>query len=116
RELAPPRLAPHLLRRHEVVEIDRLVLGPDAARRAEVGDARFSRHARAGEGDHTPGALDHLTQPVDLAHGFTPLSVVPSVAEGPSLHEQAAYSGEKIPRLHRPPGGSARDTGRFHLP
>ena len=69
RELAPPRFAPHLLRRHEVVEVDRLVLGPDAARRAEVRDAQFGRDARAGEGDDALGAVDHLAQPVDLAHG-----------------------------------------------
>ena len=55
RELAAPGLPAHLLRRHEVVEVDRLVLGPDAAGRAEIRNAGFGRDAGAGEGDDPLG-------------------------------------------------------------
>ena len=41
----------HVGRCHEILEIDRRHLRPDAARRAEIRNAGFGRNARAGEDD-----------------------------------------------------------------
>ena len=68
RELAPPGLVAHLLRCHEVVEVDRLVLGPDAARRAEIGNARLRRDARTCERHDPLCGGDQLMQAFDVVH------------------------------------------------
>src|SRR5260370_6527101 len=67
-KLAPPRLAPHFVRGHEVIEVDRLVAGPDAARRAEVRNSRLRRDSRAGEGDDALGRTDQFPQQLDVVH------------------------------------------------
>ena len=48
-ETPPPRLVAHVAARQEVVERDRPVPGPEAARRAEIGDTALGRDAGAGE-------------------------------------------------------------------
>ena len=71
-ELAPPGFAARFVGGHEVVEVDRPVLGPDAAGRAEIGNARFGRDAGAGEGDHAFRLGDHALEIVDLGHRSSP--------------------------------------------
>src|SRR5262249_82014 len=83
RKPALPGLVPRLLARHELVVGDRPVAGPDAARRAEVGDAAFGGDPGAGEGDDAetsgkqlPQSLDALAQIrllVNSAHAWSPL-------------------------------------------
>ena len=65
RELAPPGLAARLCRGEEVAELDRLVPGPDAPGRAEIGNARLGGDAGAGEGDDVVRLGDHAPQRVD---------------------------------------------------
>src|SRR5262245_64116696 len=48
-EAPPPSLVAHLLAGEELVEGDRLVLGPQPAGRAEGGDGAFGRDAGTGE-------------------------------------------------------------------
>ena len=48
----PPGLVARLLARQELVERNRPVLGPDAARRTKIGNAAFGRDAGAGERQH----------------------------------------------------------------
>ena len=48
-EAAPPGFVARFLAGQELVERDRPVLGPNPARRAEIGDAAFGRDAGAGE-------------------------------------------------------------------
>ena len=50
----------HTLARQEVLELDRPVLGPQAAGRAEVRDAALGRDAGAGERHHGAGAIDQV--------------------------------------------------------
>ena len=71
-ELAVPGLAAHLVGSHEVVEVDRLVAGPDAPGRAEVRDSRLGRDARAGEGHDPLGRMDHLAQAFGVIHRHPP--------------------------------------------
>ncbi len=51
REAAPPGFAARLLRGEELVEINRRHLRPDAARAAEIGNARLGADAGAGKDD-----------------------------------------------------------------
>jgi hypothetical protein len=44
--------------------------GPDAARRAEVGNARLGGDARAREGDDARRLGDHALELVDLCHSL----------------------------------------------
>src|SRR5262249_59121962 len=62
---APPGLVTHLRAGQEFVEPDRAELGPDAARRAEVGNATLGRDTGAGERPRRPPVLDQRAQPVD---------------------------------------------------
>src|SRR3981081_4757564 len=55
----PPGLVSHLLAGEELIERDRPVLGPQPARRAEVGDAALGRNAGAGEGNDDAGGTHH---------------------------------------------------------
>ena len=59
-EAPPPGLVAHLAARHEGVERDRLVLGPQAARRAEIRDAAFGGYTGPGERDNRLRALDQV--------------------------------------------------------
>ena len=72
RELAPPGLAAGFGGGHEVAEVDGPELGPDAAGRAVVGDARFGGDAGAGEGHHAFRLGDHALEIVDLGHRSSP--------------------------------------------
>jgi len=64
-ETPPPGLVSHLLAGKELVERDRPVLGPESARRTEVGDAALGRNASAGEGNDDAGAIHQLLQVID---------------------------------------------------
>ena len=57
-------LAAHFRRRHEGLEVDRLVPGPDAAGRAEIGDAALGRDTGTGEADDPGCLIDQLLQTV----------------------------------------------------
>ena len=48
--------------RQEFIERNRCVLGPDPARRAEIGNAAFGRDAGARERNDNLGRLHHLAQ------------------------------------------------------
>src|ERR1700688_113978 len=61
-EAPAPGLIAHLGACHKRIERDRLVLGPQAAGRAEIRDAAFGRYARPGEWDDCLRALDQVTQ------------------------------------------------------
>ena len=61
-EAPPPGFVAHVVARHEGIERDRLVLGPQAAGRAEVGDAAFGRDAGPGERDDPARVLDQVAQ------------------------------------------------------
>ena len=75
-ELAPPGLAARLLGMHEVLEVDGLVLGPDAPGAAEVRDAGLGADAGPGEDDGAAAGLEHLAQAIDglleCVHGSFP--------------------------------------------
>src|ERR1700686_84301 len=58
----PPGFVARLLAGQELVERDRLVLGPKAAWRAKVGDAAFGRNAGPGEWDNGPSLVDQVRQ------------------------------------------------------
>ena len=62
-EAPPPGFVAHLAARHEGVERDRLVLGPQAAGRAEIRNAAFGRDPGPGEGQIRPRVLDQVAQP-----------------------------------------------------
>src|SRR5258708_24773740 len=63
-EAPPPRFVAHFLVREELIEWDRLVLRPQPARGAKVGDATLGGNSSAGERrDHAPG-FDQLV-PLD---------------------------------------------------
>src|SRR5205085_6837343 len=64
---SPPGLVAGLLAHDELVEIDRAIFGPDAAGRAEVGDAAFRRDAGAGEGHDGGGFRDQFAEPLHAA-------------------------------------------------
>src|SRR3979490_2607632 len=55
-ETPPPSLVSHLLAGEELIERDRPVLGPEPARRPEVGYAALRRNAGASEGSDDAGA------------------------------------------------------------
>src|SRR6202166_2306715 len=61
-EAAPPGFVARLLARQELVEWDRLVLGPKAARRAEIRDAAFGRNAGPRKWDNGPSLVDQVLQ------------------------------------------------------
>src|ERR1700731_1478386 len=56
----PPGFVARLLAGQELVERDRLVLGPKAARRAEIGDAAFGGNAGSREWDNDPSLVDQV--------------------------------------------------------
>ena len=58
---AAPGLVAHMAIGHECVERDRLVFGPQAAGRAEIGDAAFGRYPRPGERHDLLRALDQVS-------------------------------------------------------
>ena len=58
----PPGFKPRLLRGEEILELDRLVFGPEAAGRAEVRNAGFGRDACTREDHRAACALDHARQ------------------------------------------------------
>src|SRR4029078_8438891 len=58
-EIAAPGLEPCFLGSEISAELDGLVAGPEAAGRAEIGDAAFSRDAGPGKDDRAPRGLDH---------------------------------------------------------
>src|SRR5579864_4873527 len=62
-EAPPPRFVARLLARQELVERDRLVLGPQAPGRAEIGDAALGGNAGPGEWDNDPSLVDQVLQP-----------------------------------------------------
>ncbi len=64
-ETPPPAFVAHLLALQEVAELDRPHLGPDAAGRAEVGDAALGRDAGPGERHDDPGVGDQAAQALD---------------------------------------------------
>ena len=51
----PPGFVARLLARHELIEWDRLVLGPETAGRSEVRDAALGGNAGTGERNHDFG-------------------------------------------------------------
>jgi hypothetical protein len=57
-----PRLIAHLLTGDEIVEINRLIFGPDAARGTEIRDPAFGRDSGAGEGHNRVRAIDQFAQ------------------------------------------------------
>src|ERR1700688_4767198 len=59
---APPGFVARLLARQELVERDRLVLGPKAPRRTEIGDTAFGRNAGPGEWDNGPSLVDQVLE------------------------------------------------------
>ena len=61
-EAPPPGLVAHLAAGHEFVERDRLVLGPQAAGRAEIRNAAFGGDAGAGERHDGARVLDQVAQ------------------------------------------------------
>src|ERR1700722_5180390 len=61
-EAAPPGFVARLLAGQELVERHRLVLGPKATRRTEVGDAAFGGNAGPGEWDNDPSLVDQVRQ------------------------------------------------------
>ena len=65
-EAPPPGFPPRLLRAHEVGEIDRHLLGPDAARAAKVGDAGFGADAGAGEQHDAARIAEHAGERDDV--------------------------------------------------
>src|ERR1700719_3866807 len=58
----PPGFVARLLAGQELVERDRLVLGPKAPGRTEVGDAAFGRNAGPGKWDNGPSVVDQVVQ------------------------------------------------------
>ena len=58
----PPGFVAHLLVGEKIVELDRLVFGPQAAGRAKIRNAAFGRYPRPGEGNDPPRALDQVAQ------------------------------------------------------
>ncbi len=64
-EAAPPGFVAGLLAGQKFVELDRPVLGPQAAGRAEVRDAALGRDAGAGEWHDGAGLVYHLAEPRD---------------------------------------------------
>src|SRR5712671_7815589 len=64
---SPPRLVAHLLAREEVVELDRPVVRPEPAGRAEIGNAAFGGNPGAGERSDHVRALHQVLQFVDGA-------------------------------------------------
>src|SRR5271166_3538239 len=64
-EAPAPCLVAHLLARDELVERDRLVLGPQPARGAKIGDATLGRNSGAGERCDDTRRLDQLLEMVD---------------------------------------------------
>ena len=65
-EFAPPRLAARFLRGDELREVDRPVLAPDAAGRAEIGNARFRADAGPGQRHDPLGASGQFHQSLDV--------------------------------------------------
>ncbi len=61
-ELAPPVLAPGLLRGHELLELDRTVLLPDAPGAPEVRDTRFGVDPCLGEYHRSAAGSGHFPQ------------------------------------------------------
>src|SRR4030081_2087831 len=64
-ETPPPSLVSHLLAGEELIERDRPVLGPEPARRPEVGYAALRRNAGASEGSDDAGAIHQFLQMID---------------------------------------------------
>ena len=97
-ELARPGLAPGLLGGDEIAEIDRLVLVPDPARRAEIRDSRFGADAGARK-DHDPRR--HA-----FKSSFSPAAacLAPSMLIGPPSRPEIPFHPLRVPRRawHRP--------------
>ena len=70
REPPAPAFVPRLLARQKVAKLDRSHLGPDAARRSEVGDAALGRDAGAGERHDGARLLDHFPELADTGLEF----------------------------------------------
>src|SRR4029077_5106388 len=62
-EAAAPGFVARLLARQELVEWDRLVLGPQPPGRAEIGNAAFGRNTGPGKWDNDPSLVDQVLQP-----------------------------------------------------
>src|SRR5262244_3042109 len=60
-----PSFVAHLLAREELVERDRLILGPEPAGRAEIGNATLGGNSRSSERGDDARALHQLLQFVD---------------------------------------------------
>src|SRR5262245_63463886 len=60
-----PSFVAHLLAREELVERDRLILGPEPAGRAEIGNATLGGNSRSSERGDDARALDRKLQFVD---------------------------------------------------
>src|SRR5580692_1917624 len=56
----PPGFVARLLAPEELVERDRLVLGPKAPGRTEIGDAAFGRNAGPRKWDSGPSLVDQI--------------------------------------------------------
>jgi hypothetical protein len=87
-EIAPPGFHPPFLGSEVVGKLDRLEPCPEAAWRAEIGNAAFRRDARTGKRDYARRALDHAGELVYLILG--------NVIRHRSRHEVPPYHDQSL--------------------
>ena len=116
REAAPPGLAPRLLGRQELVEIDRRHLRPDAAGAAEIGDAGLGADAGAGEHDRAARLVDQAGERGNLAvgsHGASLANPAPAAKSGRRklVNRGSAAPDDRAKRTIRSPASPSRCSG-----